>query len=576
MRRVLAAAVFAAFFGLYAFAAAPGLSAFRDAGDFAAAARSLGLPHPPGYPLYILLSRAVSSALPFGHTTYRLNLFSALCGAGAAAFVFLLLRRFGGLAAALSGALMAGLWGPAFSQAGMSEVYALNLFLAVGLLWGAFRAEDLSAPARDRAWVLLFFLWGLGLGNHQTLVLLAPAFFVFFRRGRVAGRLSAHTVAACLAALAAGLTVYAVLPLRAHADYVWGEPGTWDGFWRVLTRADYGSGTLSTRHSEASWAEALSVWVREWRREGGAAGMPLALAALVWGLAPGNLSSWGAPILLLWVCAGPVFALAARLNGGELSRAILEPVLVLPGVLAAAASGLLLGRIFRRGKAAALLAGAALLVWSIMTGAPSLLARVHRRDFTAEDYGRNLTRTVPPGAALLMISDPAVFAVSALQARGGREDLRLLVDAPLAWRWRLYRRRFPELFTPGQPDGGAALVRFQAGRTPVFTEGFHPDLIDLLCPAGMAARAAGMGGANCADELEAAGRFWDFYVRRLPAPRILARDYYDRATLKAVSAGAYNAGVLLAQAGRTEAARRFYAVALFWNPERILRWSQTF
>ncbi|OQY48284.1 MAG: hypothetical protein B6242_02695 [Anaerolineaceae bacterium 4572_78] len=47
-----------------------------DGGDLIVASYMLGVPHPTGYPTYILLSRLFSE-IPFGSIAWRYNLFSA-------------------------------------------------------------------------------------------------------------------------------------------------------------------------------------------------------------------------------------------------------------------------------------------------------------------------------------------------------------------------------------------------------------------------------------------------------------------------------------------------------------------
>ena len=56
--------------------------------------RVLGVAHNPGYPLYVLLTYPIA-LLPIGSLPYRINLFSAVCGALAVALVFLVARRLG-------------------------------------------------------------------------------------------------------------------------------------------------------------------------------------------------------------------------------------------------------------------------------------------------------------------------------------------------------------------------------------------------------------------------------------------------------------------------------------------------
>ncbi|MDE2291009.1 MAG: DUF2723 domain-containing protein, partial [Elusimicrobia bacterium] len=70
---------------LYVASAYPALSSYRDSGDLAASAWTLGVAHPPGYPFYTLLGHVWAALLPLGTVAYRLNLMSAAAGAAAAA-----------------------------------------------------------------------------------------------------------------------------------------------------------------------------------------------------------------------------------------------------------------------------------------------------------------------------------------------------------------------------------------------------------------------------------------------------------------------------------------------------------
>ncbi len=579
-RNAVAGGVFLLCFGINLFLAFPSLSPFRDAGDLAASAATLGVAHPPGYPAYVLIGRAFQTLVPFSNPAYRLNALSALCGAGATLFLFLILRRFGGAASAGMGAALAACLPAALAQYGLSEIYALHALFSWGLLWAAFGVTDLPPARRGPAWVLLAFSFGLGLANHQTLVLAVPPLLALFWRDPVAAGRRVRLLGWGALAVAAGFSLHAFLPLRslAGAETVWGEPHTLGGFWDMITRADYGSATLSTRHSTAPLGQALVFWLWLWRWEWGLLGSTLGLLALAWTLQGPQRRSWGGPLALLWVFTGPVFALAARLAPGELSQAILQPMLVVPGLAAAAALGLWLGALWRRGRFWAPAALSAFLLFIGLKGLPGALGQNHRHNHVASDYGQNLLRAFPPGAAALMISDGAIFSVAYRQsAARQRPDLRVLVDADLPWRWRLYRRRFPDLVPEGQPDGGLALARFQGGRVPLFTEGMQAKLMDALCPSALTARVTWPRRSDaCAAELEEKAWQWDLYVRRVPSSLTLLNDHYSRGLLKTVSSGAFNAGLLLSQAGRAEAARALYARALFWNPDRLLRWAESF
>jgi hypothetical protein len=81
-----------AMFAVYAATLAPGVT-FWDAGELIAAVESLGVPHPPGVPLYVMSARAFSDLLPVGSRAMAVNLLSALCTAGAVAVLSALLTR---------------------------------------------------------------------------------------------------------------------------------------------------------------------------------------------------------------------------------------------------------------------------------------------------------------------------------------------------------------------------------------------------------------------------------------------------------------------------------------------------
>src|SRR5437867_8676283 len=66
--------------GLYGLTCAPGVQG-GDSGEFQFVAYILGIPHPPGYPLYALVGRLWTLVLPFGEVAYRMNLLSAVFAA---------------------------------------------------------------------------------------------------------------------------------------------------------------------------------------------------------------------------------------------------------------------------------------------------------------------------------------------------------------------------------------------------------------------------------------------------------------------------------------------------------------
>ena len=150
------AAVGAASLALYLLTLAPSLTwgwngNGADGGEFLAAANTLGIPHPPGYPTYTLLLKAFATMVPVGDFAFCGNLLSAILAAGSIVTIYWTVLRLcrsikseapealAITAAALGSAVFAT--SPLFwSQATITEVYTLNaLFAGVLLLcrWSA-------------------------------------------------------------------------------------------------------------------------------------------------------------------------------------------------------------------------------------------------------------------------------------------------------------------------------------------------------------------------------------------------------------------------------------------------------
>jgi hypothetical protein len=182
-----------------------------DTFEFQVTAPVLGVAHPTGYPLYVLIGK-LFSLIPLGSMAMRVNLTSALAAALSAGLVTLILGRglgAAGLVAALGGLAFA--FSPAlWSQAVVAEVYALNAAFVAALLWvglGLLRGEN-----HLRTLALGGLLLGLSLTHHLTTVLLLPALAlaVILARPHVGWR--GWALAGGL--LLAGLLVYAYIPLR--------------------------------------------------------------------------------------------------------------------------------------------------------------------------------------------------------------------------------------------------------------------------------------------------------------------------------------------------------------------------
>jgi hypothetical protein len=230
-----AALAAAGVFLLYVITLSP-TTAFWDTSEYIATARILGIPHPPGNPLFVVLARAWDLLLsPLGlSTAVRINLFSAMMSALAHGCWFLLAdrilafystdRRFrliGAAVAVLVSATAFTVW----NQSNVNEkVYTVSLFTIALLSWLAFRWRDHIGEGKDDNLILLMvFILALSVGNHLMAFLAAPALLAFILAVEPRTLLNWRLYAAGLPVVLLGLSIHLYLPIRAGLSPVINE-----------------------------------------------------------------------------------------------------------------------------------------------------------------------------------------------------------------------------------------------------------------------------------------------------------------------------------------------------------------
>jgi hypothetical protein len=211
---------------------------FWDAGEFIAAAKTLGIPHPPGTPLFVMIAHVWAMLFPVGEYAVRTNLLSALLSSAGAGFFFLiahesiravstdleertarLLRLGGAAAAAMLGAFTFTNW----QNSNETEVYAVSTFSIAAMCWLAHVWRRYRGTERaPRVLLLIVYLAGVSIGNHLLALLAGPAVIMFM----------ASTLWSAPAAD----------PVQRRAE--WGQVAVVAGVWALLIGTGLGSSGL--------------------------------------------------------------------------------------------------------------------------------------------------------------------------------------------------------------------------------------------------------------------------------------------------------------------------------------------
>ncbi len=260
-----AAVVGAVILGIYLATLAP-TTAFWDTSEYIAAAKVLGIPHPPGNPLFTLMAH-VFALLPLAASyAVRVNLFAAVTSAAAAALWFLVAERWlrpvvpetwARYGAAFAGILVSATSWTVWNQSTVNEkVYTVSLLSIAIVMWLCVRwGDEPEGPLRDRWLVLIAYVLALGSTNHMMGVLAAPAvaLYVLWTDWRVITK--PWLWVAVFGAAAVGVSLnYVYLPIRA-AQFPPINEGEPIGFFSralndVLDRVQYAKPPVTDRQAD--------------------------------------------------------------------------------------------------------------------------------------------------------------------------------------------------------------------------------------------------------------------------------------------------------------------------------------
>jgi len=553
----------------------------EDGGEMIGPSFTLGINHPPGYPLYALAGK-LASLMPLGDVAFRYDLFSAgaaalACGVAAAA-AFALLRH--GRAApvgacwiaALLGGWLLGTTTNVWWQAVIAEKYALNLLLNAVIV--AICAAGLTGALAPRRWApLLGLAYGISAAHHGQTIYLGPAVALMLWWGTRALPRGQRPRALGWFALFVllGLSIKLIYPpvrSATHPLFNWNTPDTWPRFGAYFSAQPY-------QYRILSWGPAEVVrrlWIHLVRYLPIQFGTPAALLA-AWGLVAAASAQPRAALVLGAVAAtGTLYCVNFMLEGIAIETYYLPVYMVLAMAAAwGAADG------WRRLRARSRPVAAAALAALVIGGAWQV--RDHgrgvdrSRHYFAYDFAHALLKSVEPNSLFIAYGDYDLFPLWYVHYVLGEQPGVVLINSnflPAAWA-KDEQRRVQFIY----PKGSEAV----AGKVPyaedlVKGDPGLPVYFSVIYGAIEKAHLLPRGAAyqyvwderkyRGADVLGEWARYKRWRTVRGISDEGVPKDSNTRTTLSYYAYADYRRGIVLDYQGRHEDAQRMYRTALRW------------
>ncbi len=435
---------------------------FFDSGELALVAKDGGVSHPPGQPIYTLVSYLVAR-MPGLDPLVALNGLSAACLALCALPLDALLIRLthGTGTLRLLAILAAFALAPMWDQGTRIEIYASATLCSLCLLaWGA-KAIGLGGtkPLRSRSWLGLGLLSGItvsvnavfGLSSAAAVGLCAvPGFFrdeTGFHASRGMRKLFKSTGFAAVGAIAVvGLAYFYMISATKNSEgaFVWGDFNSLKGFLRFLTGGDYGHTRSETAALQASEGvlpyvfSHLKTWFLWIVKQGGAPVLCTAFLGFFTRRLRSALILCGLPIVaLLWfTLQNPAFFPEIPDYNGYLA-----PMYAL-SALGLCASLQIIAKTTRYWVA--VLVGC-LLIASALMGERPITERTRHDMQAAKTLAENYIQNLPKDSILIAGSDHVVFSIFYLQKYADLRPDVLFINwgfAGNSWYWRYLHQTY--------------------------------------------------------------------------------------------------------------------------------------
>ncbi|MBN1384749.1 MAG: DUF2723 domain-containing protein [Elusimicrobia bacterium] len=481
-------------FAIFVYTAFPTVAVYRDAGEMASVSLTLGIAHPPGYPLYVILGKIFTIIIPFGNIAYRINLMSAFFGALTCLLVYLIIKQLShllshslieaqrrsrfigtlslsGVVAAMALAFSSTFW----SVSIVAEMYTLNTFFIALIIYLLLMSSFICHPLSViRHLSLATFLFGLAMGNRIDIVLIAPGILVWLIFSEIRKQLSAARVVISGLLLLAGFSVFLYLPVRSKTKPVlnWNKPDNMETFINTITRKTHGK-TLDLISSRYTVGDVIipemKVYIKRTVKLFTYMGLPFIILGIIHLYRKKKI--FFAMTAVAYFLAGPFFIAIAKMPPNPHALAIMDPHYLISDMMLIIwfGSGILpaiewLKKYSSSGEGnpqglfclAKQWGTFVLLIIPVLLFISNFSNYNMRYNFNAYDFARNVFRSVPGNSIVISREDVQVFSQWYLQfIENRREDIAVIAKGLSGSEWyaqTLKKYKDVTLVSLKQPD----------------------------------------------------------------------------------------------------------------------------
>ncbi len=559
-----------------------------DSGETIAVSYTLGIQHPPGYPLITMLGK-IFTFIPLGDVSFRLYLMSAFLSTACFIAIYLFF-------CALITIIKPRVTPPLFEfypslifiagfsirqQAATAKggIYLFNILFLI--LISLVLVRLYKSGGKDIRYLYLFFLlFGISLSNHHmSQVVMFPAYaFIIIKSGALSA-LTLRRTAFSLFLLLTGVFIYYYLPVRAHTAVLnWGEPSTFTNFMEMITRYQYikseGARSLSGALTQtAKFFTAVSHSMLY-------AGFLFALLGYVFLFRKNKaffIYTLSVPVIFMLVTTIYLNLTKDKLY---IMETYITPSYFALSIAAAYGAAYAAGLAGRRAAAS---------LFALIIGLQFVLFYPpldKSRYFFTYDYNRNILSSLEPGSVIFLTGDGVVFPSWYFKyVKKYREDVTIAGSAviPMDWVRNNIKKQNPALRMPvikqrvGNESTGYiinAILRMNSGAFPFYFSYNKPeenalDATVKIMPKGIVQKVLPSEQAVVTEKFLAANRvMWQFYSLRgsfYPFKKYI-RDKNDRLYLNDYSVSLNSTGIVLEDEGYFALSRHWFEMAHKLNP----------